>query len=462
MKRREFMESLGIGVASGMAVLPGLGFLGCGKVPESSGPAASTASTTPAFPKIVHHGLMLGRPAKKPEGTKGIVAYELGNIFQLDRTHCLLVASMDEQGGPDLCVGNDGFIFEKLSDIQAEKAIPLNRVETNYKLKTGKGTGLLAKYPLTGAFVPLGAKLEDGRPHPGAGTGILVCTCMAFKSDRSDPIHGEGHYNSWEALVEVMQIKWTGEKLVITDISQPQNWLGHTPMDVPFSMFCESGASLIAPFRLEGGHHHPVRFDFDGKAWTPSKIGPHYELDQNEKEPSIRRQGQRYFIASRGGKGPKDRMYVSDDGLTFKFLFDWDNIQDTPTALSQGLDGSLYLATNRNKGWFRNPLYVLPMVGNGFGEPTILHDQDGVREDTDDKLPFIDHAMGNNVVLEGKWRHLICYRVCDLKERTLYGFQERVVKKIHGDTGPIPKRASSGMYLAELMYDHITNKPFLG
>jgi len=85
--------------------------------------------TSPAalFHKIVHHGLILGKSAKKPEGTKGIVAYELGNIFQLDRTHCLLVASMDEQGGPDLCVGNDGYIFEKLSDIKPEKAIPLNR-----------------------------------------------------------------------------------------------------------------------------------------------------------------------------------------------------------------------------------------------------------------------------------------------------------------------------------------------
>jgi len=63
-------------------------------------------------------------------------------------------------------------------------------------------------------------------------------------------------------------------------------------------------------------------------------------------------------------------------------------------------------------------------------------------------------------LLEGKWRHLICYRVCDLKERTLYGFQERVVKKIHGDTGPTPKRASSGLYFADVMYEQITNKPF--
>jgi len=185
---------------------------------------------------------------------------------------------------------------------------------------------------------------------------------------------------------EVMQIKWTSEKLVITDVSKPEKWLGHTPKDVPLSMFCDSGADLVAAFRLEGGHHHSVRFDWDGKAWTPSS--PHYELEENEKEPSIQRQGQHYFIFSRGGEGPKARMYVSDNGLEFKFLFERDSVQGTPTALNQGLHGSLYLATNRNKGWFRNPLWAYPMVGNGFGEGTILQDQDGVRDDTGDKLLF--------------------------------------------------------------------------
>lgn len=454
MKRREFIGSVGAGVASGFltAMVPGLLAHGQTTTGKPSGKGVP-------FPKIVHHGQVLGKPAKKPEGTQNPVSYELGEILQLDRTHCLLLASMDEQGGPDLCVGNDAFVFEKFSDIKAENAIPINRVETNYKLKESKGVGFLAKYPLTGTFVPLGAKLENGKPHPGAGTGILVSECLAFSFDRTDPVNANADYNSWETVVEVIQLKWTGEKLLITDVSKAHDWLGHTPKDDPLSMFWPIGEGFIAPFRLEDGHHHVVRFDWNGKAWAPSKIGPNYEVKPEEKEPSIARQGDDYFILSRGDR---NRLYSSKDGLDYKFLFNLNEQQDAPIVLNQGLDGSLYMAGNGNRGWFRNPLYAYPKEGDSFGDGVVLHDQDGIHAENPKKLPFVDHARGNNVFFEGRWRHLVCYRVCDLKERTLYGFQSRVLTRIHGDTGPIPKRASSGLYIAELMYDKVTSKPFFG
>ena len=453
MKRREFIESVGLGVASGFitAAVPGL-------VHGQTNTGKSSGNVKP-FPKIVHHGQALGKPAKTPEGTKNIVSYELGEILQLDRTHCLLMASMDEQGGPDLCVGNDGFVFEKLSDIKAENAIPLNRVETNYKRKDGKGEGFLAKYPLTGGFIPLDARLENGRPHPGAGTGILVSECLAFSFDRSGPVNANADYNSWEGIVEIIQVKWTGEKLLITDVQKARNWLGRRPTDDPLSQFCPIGESLVAPFRFEDNHEHAVHFNFDGKAWTPTKIGPPFEVNVEEKEPSIQGQGNEYFIAERG---EKNRVYVSNDGLNFKLFLELKGEHNGPFIINEGLDGNLYLACNGNEGWYRNPLLIYPKEGNDFGKGIILHDQDGVRSDKGDKLPFIDHARGSNVLLEGRWRHLICYRVCDLKERTLYGFQSDFVKKVHGGKGPIPKRATSGLYIAELMYDKITTKPFFG
>ena len=239
-------------------------------------------------------------------------------------------------------------------------------------------------------------------------------------------------------MIEIIPVQWNGEKLLIGDAQKAQNWLGHTPVDGPLGMFCASEEGLLAPFRFDDGHHRVVRFDWNGKAWAASKMGPPFVVNEHEMEPSIQRQGTRYFSSFRGYVGPKNRMYVSDDQLNYKFLFDWDSVQDSPMVLNQGLDGSLYLVTNRNRGWYRNPLMAYPIEGNALGDGVIIHDQDGVRDDKGDKLPFIDHGRGNNVLLEGRWRHLLCYRVCDLKERTLYGFQQSVVKKIYGDTGPFP------------------------
>ena len=76
-----------------------------------------------------------------------------------------------------------------------------------------------------------------------------------------------------------------------------------------------------------------------------------------------------------------------------------------------------------------------------------------MRDDKGDKIPFVDHGQGMNLNLEGRKQHLIFYRVCDLKERTLYGFQAGLKRQLQGDKGPIPKRATSGVYAAELVYD---------
>src|SRR5262245_58681209 len=73
----------------------------------------------PAAPnRVVPRGMLLHAPSTQPACSKLPTSYELGVCFQLDRDHCLLVSNLDEQGGPDLCVGNDAFVFEKLSDIK--------------------------------------------------------------------------------------------------------------------------------------------------------------------------------------------------------------------------------------------------------------------------------------------------------------------------------------------------------
>ena len=137
---------------------------------------SAQSETLPAnIKRLIHHGQILARPAKQPEGTQGAVAYELGRCLQLDRDHCLVVASMDEQGGGDLCVGNDAFVIQKLSDVAAAKAIPINPVWFYETTRDGEKR-FVAKYPAVGTFRALGARrLPNGETSClAAGTGVAV------------------------------------------------------------------------------------------------------------------------------------------------------------------------------------------------------------------------------------------------------------------------------------------------
>jgi hypothetical protein len=226
----------------------------------------------------------------------------------------------------------------------------------------------------------------------------------------------------------------------------------------PLSHFCASGTSFYAPFRFADKKFRVARFDWDGKAWVLTALGEPFGETPGETEPCIQKQGERFLVSVRCDN-PKGRLYVSRDGLNFRPLTEWKN-HTVPRTLNKGLDGSLYLTTNTGPGYLRNPLLAYPLIGDSFGQPVIIHDQDGVRDDNGEKIPFVDHARAVNVFLEGRWRHLLLYRVCDLKERTLYGFQQSLVKKFHGDGGPIPKRPTSGLYIAELEYGRVAELPW--
>ena len=409
--------------------------------------------------RIVEHGRILDRPLRCPEGTTGSVGYELGKCFQLDKTHCLLVASMDEQGGGDKCVGNDAFIFSTLSDIHKEDAIPLNRPDYQYKLKSSSGTAFLAKFPATGGFVPLGAKSKTGQSISGEGTGILVSTGFTFNTDGTSA--GEGS----EIILEFMQLKSDGRSVSVTRREMCDHMLGYTLMGDALSYFLLDGDSFLAPFTTSDGIV-VFRFKFNGSQWVAVENGEPFMTCQKsvwfslpgECEPSIVRHGEMYLIYTRGND-PKGRVYSSSDGLNYKFLFERDN-NTVPQALNMGLDGSLYLTTNPNKDMLRNPLVAYPMIGEDFGESVVIHDEGGIRDAKGDKIPFIDHGVGVNLYLKDRWRHFMWYRVCDLKERSLHSFQEGASSEIHGQSGPKERSNTGGLYMVEIEYDQVKNVPF--
>src|SRR5215218_2523145 len=64
-----------------------------------------TSERVAGIKKVIPRGMLLHAPATQPACSKLPTSYELGACFQLDDSHCLLVSSLDEQGGPDLCIG---------------------------------------------------------------------------------------------------------------------------------------------------------------------------------------------------------------------------------------------------------------------------------------------------------------------------------------------------------------------
>ena len=206
------------------------------------------------------------------------------------------------------------------------------------------------------------------------------------------------------------------------------------------------------------------------------------ELPPNEAARGLTLNGQRprfdpvLTVFKDTTRQARNDLIRSIDGLDYYFIFDhwhW----TVPQALNQGLDGSLYLATNTGPGWLRNPLLAYALQGIKFVDPLIIHDEkeigdDGMFPDPSGKavpnqvvvrnedigrargsvplrltpeVPFCDHAIAENVFLNGRWRHLLCYWVCDLRETNGEG---------------APPTPQTGLYLAELEYGSVTHVPF--
>lgn len=466
---------------------------------------AQTAATPPAdlvskskhtYSRMIRHGRVLGQAVKQPEHTTRPVSYEVGTVLQLDKDHCLLLASMREEGGHDFEVGNDGFVFQHLSDIVPERAIPINRLEVDRPLKSGKGTCILGKFPATGGFVPLDAKLPDGSPHPAAGTGFLVSGTLPFKPDRT-----LGHPDAGpdDRPFDLIQLQWDGKELRVTQITQIHDLLGMRIGRMGLSNFCPQDSGFLCPVGpIDGSYVVVVRFDWDGDAWNATKAGrpfitaeqkawkggtadstwnltkqsgpgvpaaaapPDKQLSADEKkvapghkmpanvyrylevESSILHVGNRYVVHTRG-VDRKGRVYTSTDGLNYTLLFEHYN-EGVPQVLNEGLDGSLYLATNASPGWLRNPLlaFAIDLDAHEMKDPLMLHDDKFVHEQGGAEHPFIDHARAANVHFEGRWRHLLLFRNCDLRETNGQG---------------MPAKPQTGLYLVEFEYPKVTVTP---
>jgi hypothetical protein len=114
---------------------------------------------------------------------------------------------VEGKGNIDFVNGSDVILFDDLSDIRSDKAIPLSRNEAEESSVTVKGT-------VVGGFVPFGAKLEDGSSHPYAGTGFGHCYALLYSFDKA------GHYDyrkPKEQWLESFQFAYNGRDFQILE-----------------------------------------------------------------------------------------------------------------------------------------------------------------------------------------------------------------------------------------------------
>lgn len=101
--------------------------------------------------------------------------YGVPALFQVSPTAaaCVLNIRVIGVSQVDFENGADVVVFDSLDGIRPETAIPLVRNEPAVDPATGTRLVLIHHAP-NGGFVPLGARLADGRPHPAAGTGFGI------------------------------------------------------------------------------------------------------------------------------------------------------------------------------------------------------------------------------------------------------------------------------------------------
>jgi len=371
---------------------------------------------------------------------------------------------MEEQGGPDLCVGGDGYVFRKLTDIKPENAIVISRGIPGFTDPLTGEECYLISGGTHGGMIPLGEKLPDGSPHPLGGKGFLMTTYRAYLADKSDYLPGGSE------IFLKRDIEWDGVDLTLGELEILDfgeiTYMVHTGMNFTrygaddFIMCISTHPSSSKP---ELDEHTPLMdgsagsftavIGYDGGSWKLKETGTIFAEGLDSTEACIRPYNGGYMVSVRCSAVPVVALYFSKDGLLFEKLFEtWNHT--VPRMLNQGLDGSLYLATNTGPEWLRNPLMCYPWNSAGFDLPFAAHDENGIHDcNAPDSIPFVDHGIAYNVTLEGRRRHFLTYRVCDLVERTAYSFQGSLKELISQKGGPIPLRDTTGMYIAEFEYN---------
>ncbi|MCE9591397.1 MAG: hypothetical protein K8S99_12825 [Planctomycetes bacterium] len=416
---------------------------------------------------VTRDRLLLSAPPDR--AAEGVLRYAVGFPFQAGPRTMGIMAMRTIEATPNYghLDGSDVILLDGLAPPRPGQVFAATRNEVEPGVG-GAPARLILKGPLLGGFVPLGALRADGSPHPHAGTGFGIGQAQRFPF-----IDGRFSWGDPQRIDmnEVYQLAYEGKSFT-TRLSRRDMQNSGEPLrigDTDWAVLTDSFstpipdgddlllASITARMDRSAVGVGVVRWARRGGAWGPVDYDP-VEVTQgpvpegpNPKErcpwmePSLARDADgTLLLAARGA----DTFHDAGPGATGYLLRvwrwagvgRWEVAVDAPTmrlnspvTVSVAADGSAYLISNpydrafipetdqTGRGREKMVLWPLNTARSGvlpalqvrdclgeFGPPPTL----GAAGQVPEKW-MVDHANGGTVRLaDGRWRHVLCYRIC--------------------------------------------------
>lgn len=391
-----------------------------------------------------------------PPGFTGV--YDLAGWLQLDdRTvgvvvdlRCVLSGAFDFGLGCDLAVMRDPELR------RAESFQPLIRAWELKHPVTGTRT-IAIPYSVEGGFVPLGARLADGSPHPHAGTGFGISQVLGRPIgpdgkvkvgyvDGNDP----EHFARWALL----QFAWDGKTFTVTDrelLDGGQFIAGYEVGGAPLSSAIPEGDDLLSTIHVRSlaenrescgvvrwrraeGKWKPVEY---APVRGPSQVAqaaehPAWEDDSGTESSLIRDRDGALLFTSRSGYD-FNVWRSADSGKSWNKIVHVAKARvESPVTIARTLEGVPFLMGNpyceaystgvkREPGLIRESLRVWQLNPERNGLlPSILMRHPAAEfgpPPTPNSTWYHDHPQSQIVRLgDGKWHAVISYRLLDIAE----------------------------------------------
>ncbi len=316
--------------------------------------------------------------------------YGYGSFMQVSPTQVAAIVNRRITGHAivDFEDGTDAIICDHPDNLDARNAVALSRSEETEHPVTGRKLHTRC-IMLTGGFVPLGALLPDGSPHPAAGTGFVFGghgSCLA------EPVVQPADKKNQYGFRELIQLRFDGQRLRVTgrrrfqgrEIHPDYLRIGHglsTALPDGTDLISGVVAGPVAPgdhpdsARIASEHPHSdarlgrnvgscfCRWHYGRDGWYPAVIIPVTPPDL-AMEPSLVRDRDGALLMAVRGKGMKEPPGCVYDGMEntyehFRVYRSSDNVETwtrvlhlprmrnaTPVVLNRTAGGHPFITAN--------------------------------------------------------------------------------------------------------------------
>ena len=394
-------------------------------------------------------GMTRGGPAlrQSPRAKAGeLLRYNLAVPLQVAPRVAGLFLGMELVGGMalDFAAGAEVVLFDDLDNISADAATPVTYNHEQEHPISGEPI-VVQKFPMVGGFVPFGARLDDGRPHPHAGTGFGVAYTQGFPlrlAEDGGAFDGRwAHEPDVFRAYELAQLTYDGDSLKITrsDVLGLRELLpGWTLLNRGLCGAIPDGEDLLLPFQgggpwLDERVFSPsecgmVRWRHGEAGWRPASFTP-VTAGFYGFEPSVVRDTDGSLLMTARQRGPeileKFDVWVwrsRDGGETWERVIYARKVRsESPVTINMTTDGAPFIAGNflttalngRILGYTRDILALWPLneARDALLDPLFARCGNFEWGPPPVKAWSIDHPVSANVRLaDGQWHTVMGYR----------------------------------------------------